>query len=210
MTAVRARATRGAWHAVRMADADDVLKTAGRFFGKLGGQLKETAKTAGTQIVQTTKQVTGLGRGTVKLELDHTRVAPGGKLRGRVVLALDELVDAKRLIVTLRARQKIMTIGKTEAGKTVGTSHAEVYQLDHELGGAKTYESATLAFALPVPPDALELRPSAAQHPLADAVRSVASALSPSAGPIEWQVVGRLEIAWGRDLTSDVDIVVAR
>jgi hypothetical protein len=41
-------------------------------------------------------------------------------------------------------------------------------------------------------------------------VRSVASALSPSAGPIEWQVIGKLEIAWGRDLSSDVDIVVAR
>jgi hypothetical protein len=193
-----------------MADADDVLKSAGRFFGKLGGQLRETAKTAGTQIKQTTKQVTGLGRGTVKLELDHTRVAPGGTLRGRVVLALDEPVDAKRLVVTLRARQNLMTIGKTEGGKTVGASHAEVYQFDHELGGAKTYESGTLAFMLPVPPDALELRASAATNPLADAVRSLASALSPTAGPIEWQVIGRLEIAWGRDLTSEVDIVVAR
>jgi hypothetical protein len=31
-----------------------------------------------------------------------------------------------------------------------------------------------------------------------------------SAGPIEWQVIGKLEIAWGRDLTNDVDIIVAR
>jgi len=28
-------------------------------------------------------------------------------------------------------------------------------------------------------------------------------------GPIEWQVIGRLEISWGRDLASEVDIVVA-
>jgi hypothetical protein len=41
-------------------------------------------------------------------------------------------------------------------------------------------------------------------------VRTVASALTPQAGPIEWQVIGRLEIAWGRDLSSDVDIVVSR
>jgi hypothetical protein len=193
-----------------MSDTDDLVKNAGRFFQKLGGQLKESAKTAGTQIKQTTKQVTGLGRGAVKLELDQTRVAPGGTVGGRVVLALSEPALAKRLLVTLRARQRVMTISKAEGRRSVGTSHADVFQFDQELGGGKIYESATIAFGLPVPPDALELRPSVGQNPLADAVRSVASALSPSAGPIEWQVIARLEIAWGRDLTSDVDIVVAR
>jgi len=189
-----------------MSDADDVIKGAGRFFSKLGGKLKD----AGGTIKQTTKQVTGLGRGDVKLELDQTRVAPGGTLRGRIVLKLNEPVDAKRLVVTLRARQKIVTITKTQAGRSVGTSHADVYQFDQELGGAKRYDSGTVAFELPVPPDALELRPSAGTNPIAEVVRTVASALSPSAGPIEWQVIGKLEIAWGRDLSSDVDIVVSR
>lgn len=195
-----------------MADPDDVIKNAGRFFSKLGGQLKDAAKVAGTQIKQTSKQVTGLGRGTVKVELDQTKAAPGGTLRGRVVLALSEPVEAKRLVVTLRARQKVMTISKTQSGKTVGTSHAEVYQFDAELGGAQIYESGTHAFELTVPPDALDLtaKPSGGANPIADAVRTVASALSPSAGPIEWQVIGKLEISWGRDLTSDVDIVVAQ
>jgi hypothetical protein len=41
-------------------------------------------------------------------------------------------------------------------------------------------------------------------------VRSVAAAVSPTAGPIQWQVVGRMEIPWGRNLTDDVDIVVTR
>jgi hypothetical protein len=193
-----------------MADADEVLRRAGRLFEKLGEQLKETAKTAGTQIAQTTKQVTGLGRGTVKLELDHTRVAPGGTVRGRVVLALGEPVFAKRLVVTLRARQNVLTIGKTSDGKQIGASHAEVYQLDQELGGDQRYESGAISFALPVPIDALERRPQVTPNPLADAARSVASALSQAPGPIEWQVVGRLEIAWGRDLASEVDIVVSR
>jgi hypothetical protein len=193
-----------------MADDDDLVKNAGRFFQKLGGQLKETAKVAGTQIKQTTKQVTGLGRGTVKLELDQTRIAPGGTVAGRVVLALSEPVEAKRLVATLRARQRIVTINKTQDRRGVGTSYAEVFQFDQELGGSKIYGSQTIAFALSVPPDALELRPSAGQNPIVDAMRSVASALSPSTGPIEWQVIARLEIAWGRDLTSDVDIIVAR
>ena len=189
-----------------MADPDDVIKNAGKFFSKLGGSLKS----AGSQIKQTTKHVTGLGRGSVKLELDQTRVAPNGILRGRIVLALGEAIEAKRLVVTLRARQKVMTVTKTSAGKTIGTSHADVFHLDRELSGAKTYESGTVAFELDVPPDALDMRPAAGVNPLADAVRSVASALSPSTGPVEWQVIGKLEIAWGRDLTHDVDIIVAR
>jgi hypothetical protein len=190
-----------------MADPDELIKNASKFFSKLGGSLKN----AGSTIKETTKQVTGLGRGSVRLELDQTRVAPGGTLRGRVVLAFPEPVEAKRLVVTLRARQKIITVSKDSSGRSVGTSHADVYQFDQELRGARKFESATVAFELPVPPDALDLRPSSSGgNPLADAVRSVASALSPSAGPIEWQVIGKLEIAWGRDLSSDVDIVVSR
>jgi len=192
-----------------MADADDVIKGAGRFFSKLGGTLRD----AGSQIKQGAKQVTGIGRGKVRVELDQTRVAPGGTLRGRVHLALEEPVDAKRLIVVLRARQKIVTIGKQNGNRTVGTSHADVYEFTHELGGAQRYTAgATLPFELVVPPDALELRAKSegGKNPLADAVRTVASALSPSAGPIEWQVVGTLEISWGRDLASSVDVVVAR
>lgn len=195
-----------------MADPDDVIKNAGRFFSKLGGQLKDAAKVAGTQIQKTSKQVTGLGRGTVKVELDQTRVSPGGSVNGRVVLALSEPVEAKRLVATLRARQKVMTIGKSASGgKSVSTSHADVFEFDLELGGAKTYESGTHTFELHVPSDALELKPSSTgANPLADAVRTVASALSPNAGPIEWDVIGTLEISWGRDLTSSVDIVVSR
>lgn len=189
-----------------MADPDELIKSAGKFFSKLGGQLKN----AGTTIKDTTKQVTGLGRGTVRVELDQTRVAPGGTLLGRVVLAFPEPVDGKRLIVTLRARQKVMTVRRDSSGRSVGTSHADVYQFDQELRGARKFESATVAFELPVPPDALDLRPSAGANPVADALRSVASALSPQAGPIEWQVVGRLEVPWGRDLTSEVDVVVSR
>jgi hypothetical protein len=189
-----------------MADPDDLMKSASKFFNKLGSSLKN----AGSTIKDTTKQVTGLGRGSVRVELDQTRIAPGGTVHGRVVLAFPEPVEAKRLIVTLRARQKVVTINKSATGKSVGSTHADVYQFDQELRGARKFVSATVAFELRVPPDALDLRPAAGSNPIADAVRTVASALSPSAGPIEWQVISKLEIAWGRDLSSEVDIVVGR
>jgi len=181
-------------------DPDDVLKKAGSFFSKLGSTMKSTAK-----------QVTGIGRGDVRLELDAPKAAPGGTLRGRIVLQLAEPTEAKRLAVTLRARQKVMTVSSTSSGKSVGTQHRDVYSFDLELGGAKTYEITSVPFELTVPPDALDLRPQTSSgNPLADAVRTVASALSPQTGPIEWQVIARLEIPWGRDLTSSVDVVVSR
>jgi hypothetical protein len=193
-----------------MADADELLKKAGGFFSKLGKQAKETAVTAGTQIKQTAKQVTGLGRGSVKLELDQTKAPVGGTIHGRVVLALSEAVEAKKLFVTLRARQKLVTVKRSDAGRSVGTSHADVYEFNLELGGAKKYDSETLAFELTVPPDALDLRPQGPSTPLGEVARTIASAVSPSAGPIEWQVIATLEIPWGRNLTADVDIVVTR
>ncbi|MDQ3336077.1 MAG: hypothetical protein M4D80_12990 [Myxococcota bacterium] len=192
-----------------MADSDELIKNAGKFFRKLGGQIKDTAQAAGTQIEKTAKQVTGLGRGTVKLELDQIKAAPGATIVGRVVLALTEPVDAKRLVVSLRARQKHLTVKRDSSGKTVGTSHAEVYQFERELGGAKRYESETLAFELVVPPDALDLKAGAPTSPLGEVVRTVASAVSPTIGPVEWQIVVELEISWGRNLSHDVDIVVA-
>jgi hypothetical protein len=187
------------WQDAAVANPEDLFKKAGGLFGKLGSTIKHT-----------TKQVTGLGRGSVRVELDATKVAPGGAIRGRLVLALSEPVSAKQLIVTLRARQRVMQVSTSSGGRSVSTTHADVYEHDAELASAGDFESGTRAFELTVPPDALELRPSAGSNPIADALRTVASALSPSAGPIEWQVIGRLVIPWGRDLSHDVDIVVAR
>jgi hypothetical protein len=195
---------------VRMADPDELLKKAGGFFSKLGKQAKDTALTAGTQIKQTAKQVTGLGRGAVKLELDQTKASPGGSIHGRVVLALSESVEAKKLVVSLRARQNMVTVKRDNGGRSVGTSHADVYEFNLELGGAKKYDSETIAFELTIPPDALDLRPSAPSTPLGEVARTIASAVSPSAGPIQWQVIATLEIPWGRNLTNEVDIVVTR
>jgi hypothetical protein len=190
----------------RMADADDVIKNASKLFSKLGTTLKQTGKVVGKQVEHTAKQVTGLGRGAVRIELEQTKVAPGGTLKGRVGLALGEPVTAKRLLVTLRARQRFVSV----TGR--GATHAHVYQLDRELAPSQTFEGGLFDFELVVPPDALELKPqpSAGANPIADVARTVASALTPTAGPIEWQVIAKLEISWGRDLTSEVDVVVTR
>lgn len=195
-----------------MADADDVIKNAGRFFSKLGGTLKEAGKTVGAQVQKTSKQVTGLGRGAVKLELEQTKVAPGGTLKGKLVLALTEPVEGKRLVVSLRAKQRYITLKGGNDGKGVGASHADVYQFDKELSPSQVFGPGSYELELDIPPDALDMKAKepTGNNPLVDVARTIASAVSPTMGPIEWQVIGRLEIAWGRDLSSEVDIVVTR
>lgn len=187
-----------------MSDTDDLFK----FLGKVGKEVFETAEEAALEIKQAAKHVTGLGRGSLQLELEQTRARPGGPLPGRLILALTEPVEAKRLVVMLRARQKTMTIQRTDRGRSVGTSHVDVYQFKHELGGAKAYRNEVFRFELTVPADALHLRAATPSSPLEEVARTIASAVAPSAGPIEWQVVAVLEIPWGRNLTTAVDVAV--
>ena len=182
-----------------MASADDIFKKAGGFFSKLGSTVK-----------QTSKQVTGLGRGTVRIELDRARVAPGEALRGKVVLALSEAVDGKRLYVALRAHQRTVEFQRRDGNRTAISNRTEIFAFEHELAGPQAYDSRTVAFEIVVPPDAMDKQAPAGSHPIADAVRSVASVLSPTAGPIEWSLTATLAIAWGRDLSHTVDVVVAR
>jgi len=182
-----------------MADAEDLIKKAGEMFGKLGATL-----------TRTTKQVTCLGRGTVRLELERTRLAPGDTLRGKVTLELSEPVDAQALVVSLRAHQRTIELERRGGGRTPVSTRSEIFRFDRELGGAQRYDSRTVAFELVVPPDALDRQAPAGSHPIADAVRSVAAVLSPQTGPVEWSVSARLAIAWGRDLAHEVDVTIAR
>ena len=182
-----------------MSDAEDLLKKAGGLFSKLGTTLRDTGK-----------QVTGLGRGTVRVEPDRTKAAPGDTLRGRVVLTLPEAVDASRLVVSLVASQRMIELRRQGRGTTPMSGRAEVFRIDSELGPARAYTGDTFAFELLVPFDALDKRAAPNAHPIADAVRSVASVLQPSEGPIEWAVVAELQISWGRNLDHEVAVVVSR
>nr|HEX4316804.1 hypothetical protein [Kofleriaceae bacterium] len=204
-----------------MSDAEDLFKKAGGLFSKIGKELAETGKQVGEEIAKASvqvatevekagKQVTGLGRRTVRLELERTKVAPGDTLKGRVVLALTEPVEAKRLVVSLHAAQRTIEIKRQGRGTTPMSTRSEIFRFDQELGAAKSYENETLTFELMVPFDAMDKAAPAGAHPIADAVRQVASAFQPTAGPVEWSVKAALEISWGRDLAHEVDIIVAR
>jgi hypothetical protein len=182
-----------------MSDADDLFNKAGGLFKKLGSTLK-----------QTSKQVTGLGRGSVRIELDRTKLAPADTLRGRIVLELSEPVDAKRLVVSLVAHQRTLSFEHRDGRRTQVSARGEIFRFDHELAGARAFDRGTTSFELTIPADALDKHAPPAANPIADVVRSVASVLQPTAGPVEWSVIARLDVPWGRDLSATVDIAIAR
>lgn len=182
-----------------MATEDELLKAGKRLFSAFGSAVK----TAGTAAKKAGQQVTGVGRGSVKIEVDRTRYAPGDDVRGKVTIDPSEPIDAKKLIVTLRATQR--TIDRRSVG---GTTTATVYEQTRELGGARRYDKETIDFAVPIPKDAGERAPSAPGGKLGDVARAVSSVVGPTTGPVEWRLTASLVISFGRDLEHTVDLVV--
>lgn len=184
-----------------MGTGDDILKGANRLFSKVGSTVKQAGK-----------QVTGIGLGSARIALVRTKFAPGDTITGTVTLVLPEPIDGKRLVVGLRASQRTVEYTKIGGVQSASTTKSGIYRFEHELAGAQSYASGELAFELPVPPDALDLRATAGTGggTIGDVARTVASVVAPTAGPIEWQVWATLEIPWSRNLDHTVDVVVAR
>ncbi len=182
-------------------DDDEIIKAANKFFGKVGNAVKKGASSA----VQAGKTVAGVGRGDVRVVLDSTRVAPGGDLRGKAVLELDEPVMARRLVVELRATQRI--VDARGGVRNLATTSTTLYRFEHELGGNRSYHREELPFTLTIPTDTGN-RASAPAGRIGDVARAVSSVVSPSSGPIEWRVTVTLKVPFGRDLDHTVDVFV--
>ena len=184
-----------------MATDDEIINAANKFFKRVGSAVK----TAGTTAVKAGKTVTGVGRGNVRVALDATRAAPGGELRGKVMLELPEPVEAKRLIVELRATQR----GVELRGGVRTPTATTIYRFESELGGARRYQREELAFTLAVPRDVGGGRVAPPAGRIGDVARAVSSVMAPTTGPVEWRVTASLVISFGRDLDHTVDVVVA-
>jgi hypothetical protein len=183
-------------------DDDEIIKAANRFFGKVGSAVRKAGSTA----VKAGQTVTGIGRGSVRVSLDPARAAPGGDLRGKVLLELDEPVEAKRLVVELRASQRVFD---SRGGvRALATTTTTIYRFEQELGGARRYHREELPFTLTVPRDTGG-RPEAPAGRIGDVARAVSSVVTPTTGPVEWRVIATLVVPFGRDLDHSVDVVVA-
>ena len=183
-----------------MANDDEIIDAANRFFKAVGSAVK----TAGTTAVKAGKTVTGVGRGAVRVALDGVKAAPGGELRGTVALELAEPVEARRLVVELRAQQR----GVELAGGVRSPTATTIYRFTSELAGARRYHRESFPCSLTVPRDLGGGKVAAPAGTLGDVARAVSSVVAPTTGPVEWRVTASLVIAFGRDLEHTVDVVV--
>ncbi len=185
-----------------MVDDDEIIRAANRFFGKVGSAVKKAGQTA----VKAGQTVTGVGRGTVHVSLDQARAAPGDDVHGTVTLRLTEPVEARRLVVELRASQRV--VDARGGARALATTTTTLYRFERELGGARRYRDEELPFTLTVPRDPGH-RPQAPAGRIGDVARAVSSVVSPSSGPVEWRVTATLVVPFGRDLEHGVDLAVA-
>lgn len=140
--------------------------------------------------------VFGIGEGKINLDLDTHDVTAGGKISGKLKLELKSPKKAKELRVELIGEQHRSVNGKNK--KVV------VYQFKQVLGGEQKYESGEYEFALAAP------QISEIEQGLEGAagVALGAAKLLGAIHPVEYSVVGTLDLPMSINITKKVQIAV--
>ncbi|MBD3389684.1 hypothetical protein GF415_01890 [Candidatus Micrarchaeota archaeon] len=141
--------------------------------------------------------VLGIGEGKMDLELNSYDVTLGGEISGKLVLELNSPKNAKELRVELVGEQWQTRRGKR---KKVG-----VYQYKEVLGGEKEYTSGEYLFQLQAPvKTGIEKK---AEEGVAGAVLGAAKLLG-AVSPVEYYVIGTLNLPMSLDINKKVQIAV--
>ena len=141
--------------------------------------------------------VFGIGEGKIGLELNTHDVTAGGKISGKLKLELNSPKKAKELRVELIGEQKQTRQGKTK--KVV------VYRFKQSLGGEQEYTSGEYDFELQAPPTT-QIEQNM-QEGAAGAILGAAKLLG-AIRPIEYYVVGTLDLSMSMDINKKVQIAV--
>lgn len=163
------------------------MKEAGSVLSKIGDGLKTATEEA--------RRAAGIGVGSIAIALDRFDFAPGDSVSGKVVLGLNETVEAGRLMVALLGTQR------SDGDEDL------VFELEHELDGAKTYRTGEYAFELGIPEDATA-GPDR-DDLVENLTRAVSSLASGQRAPVSWRVVAWLDIPRARNVKTKVDIRVS-
>lgn len=143
------------------------------------------------------KMVLGIGEGKIDLELGSHDVASGGIINGTLLLELNAPKKARELRVELIGEQ-----WQTRAGKR---RKVQVYKFKKSLGGAQTYQGGQYKFELKAP-QKTELEKKV-EGGIAGALMGAAKMLG-MVSPIEWYVVGTLDLGMSLDITKKVQIAI--
>ena len=150
-------------------------------------------------ILKTLGSIVGIGVGSLDLMLIKHAFQPGETVHGRLVLNLEEPVEAKRLVVGVHATEERWTTN------TQGQRERETrprYRVERQRAGKGICRGGGYDFQLPLPgaPDAQ--RPDGI---LADVVRLVAAVARPQ---LDWRVYAFLDIPWKANVKAGADITV--
>jgi len=141
--------------------------------------------------------VFGIGEGKINLELNTHDVTAGGKISGKLKLELNSPKKAKELRVEL--------IGEQLRRSGDSTKKVVVYRFKRSLGGEQEYTGGEYEFELQAP-QTTELEQKA-QEGVAGALLGAAKLLG-AIRPIEYYVVGTLDLSMSMDINKKVQIAV--
>lgn len=139
----------------------------------------------------------------ITLMLEKYSFNPGEKVKGTITLNLKKSTYARKMFVSLEGMKK------ERHGSN--TSWKRVYDFDMPISGEKEYQSDTIQFELPIPPDILNPRSAqkAIQNALEDKLGgagSVLSALTVGTSNIKWKIIAQLDVPKALDVKAKQDI----
>jgi len=140
--------------------------------------------------------VFGIGEGKIDLELNTHDVTAGGKISGKLKLELNSPKKAKELRVELIGEQK-----RTQNGKT---KKVVVYRFKQVLGGDMEYSSGDYGFELQAPQISEVEKGIEGAAGLALGAAKLLGAIH----PVEYSVVGTLDLSMSMDINKKVQIAV--
>lgn len=140
----------------------------------------------------------GLSVGEIHVTLERTEYARGDRIKGELRLSLTEEVEAKRLVVGVRARQRAIGISPSaSSGMSVSYSNDKAFEFFKELSGKRTYlDGETAKFELLMPTDGTRPTIKMPEGVLGDITSVVAALASVHRYPLEWRVFAFLDRPW--------------
>lgn len=149
--------------------------------------------------------VLGIGVGTATLTLDAVELELGQTVKGTLVLKLTEPIDAKRLVVGVEAKQRVVS---TTRDNGIGYSNNTVWRFEKELAGEGRFHELKRKFTLKLPTGLGQA--SGAPEGVLGEIAQVVSFLSTSKRfPLEWAVFAFLDRPWKVNVKARVGIMVS-
>jgi hypothetical protein len=161
--------------------------------------------------------IVGIGVGSIELMLVKHAFRPGETVHGRLLLKLEEPVEAKRLVIGVHATEERERWTTDARGQKVRERETRTrYRVERQLEGKRSFRGDAWDFHLPLPgpkpsagPD-FRWSPGATELPapegfLGDVVRLVAAVARPQ---LDWRVYAFLDIPWKTNLKAGADITV--